>query len=380
MKPYSIKEKEKVVNLFLDGTPVSMLKTDTGISKSTIYRWIKETQTKKNDDDACTPTNHYMLKRKYEKLKNIVEILQKVDCKPTDPLSIKLPEMETLYGQYSVHTLCDALCVPRGTFYNHIYRRKSSGKWYEIRREEFRERIRQIYDESNQVLGPKKICAVLQDQGYPTSVRLVRQLMKDMNLISIRQGAKGIYDKEQRGFTNHVNRQFNPQRPNEVWVSDITYYRFNNKNYYICAILDLFSRRVIAYKISMTNSTHLTKSTLKSAYESRKPTGQLIFHSDRGCNYCSKTFRDYIQKLCITQSFSQPRTPYDNAVMESFFSNLKKEELYRTKYRSEREFRAAVDRYITFYNEKRPHHHNANKTPARRESEYHQKQEHLQMR
>lgn len=374
------KDKENVISQFLDGTPVSQLTTDTGIPKSTIYRWIKDAQAECCNFNECTPTNYYMLRRKYEKLENIVEILQKVDCKPTDPLSVKLPEMEALYGQYSVHTLCDALCVPRGTFYNHIFRRKSSGKWYEIRREEFRERIRQIYDESNQVLGPKKICAVLQDQGFPTSVRLVRQLMKDMGLNSVRQGAKGEYEKEQRGFKNHVKRQFDPQQPNEVWVSDITYYRFNNKNYYICVILDLFSRRVIAHRISTTNSTQLTKRTLKAAYESRKPTAQLIFHSDRGSNYCSKTFRDFAQGLNIKQSFSQPHTPHDNAVMESFFSNLKKEELYRVKYRSERGFRAAVDRYILFYNEKRPHHYNANKTPARRESEFYQRQEALKMR
>ena len=83
-----------------------------------------------------------MLRRKFEKLKNIVKILQRLDCKPTDPLSIKLPEMEKLYGQYSVHALCDALSVPRDTFYNHINRRKLSGEWYEIRRKEFRKRIR----------------------------------------------------------------------------------------------------------------------------------------------------------------------------------------------------------------------------------------------
>ena len=379
-KKYSVEEKKKVVSLFFDGTPVSQLTSDTDIPKSTIYRWIRESKAEEGNSSIYSPLNYYMLEKKYKKLQNIIEILQKVNCKPTDPLSIKLPEMESLYGQYSVHTLCEALCVSRGTFYNHVLRRKSSGKWYEIRREEFRERIRQIYDESNQVLGPKKICAVLQDQGHPTSVRLVRELMKDMGLTSVRQGAKGEYEKEQRGFKNHVQRQFDPQQPNEVWVSDITYYRFNNKNYYICVILDLFSRRVIAHRISTKNSTQLTKKTLKAAYETRKPTAQLIFHSDRGSNYCSKTFRDFVQKLNIKQSFSQPHTPHDNAVMESFFSNLKKEELYRTKYRSERDLRAAVDRYIVFYNEKRPHHYNANKTPARRESEFYQRQESLRMR
>ncbi len=370
---YTTKDKETVISLFMNGTPVSKLTVDTNIPRSTIYRWIKESQASADESNEYSPMNYYQLQRKYKKLESIVEILQRVNCKPTDSLSVKLSEMEPLYGQYSVHTLCDALCVPRGTFYNHVLRRKKTAKWYEIRREEFRERIQQIYDESKQIFGPQKICAVLQEQGHPTSVKYVRQLMKDMGLISIRHGAKGIYEREKPDYTNHVKRQFNPQQPNEVWVSDITYYRFHNKTHYICAILDLFSRRVIAYRIGETNSTQLTKSTLKLAYESRRPEGGLVFHSDRGVNYCSKTFCDYLQRLNIKQSFSLPHTPLDNAVMESFFSNLKREELYRTKYHSEREFKSAVDRYMRFYNEKRPHHHNAYQTPVKRELSFFQR-------
>lgn len=373
-KPYTTKEKEKIVSLFLDGTPVSQLTENTGIPRGTIYRWIKETQIDKDDANDYSPLNYYLLKRKYEKLENIIEILQQVDCKPTDPLSVKLPAMEALYGKYSVHTLCDALCVPRGTFYNHITRRKTSGKWYEVRREEFRQRVQKIYDESNQIFGPQKICAVLQEQGYRTSVKYVRHLMNEMNLVSIRQGAKGSYEREQRKFINRVNRKFNPQRPNEVWASDVTYFKFKNKNYFICVILDLFSRRVVAHKISVKNSTNLTKSTIKQAYENRHPDGYLTFHSDRGSNYCSKTFCDYLRSLHITQSFSQPHTPHDNAVMESFFSNLKREELYRKEYHSEREFRKGVEQYMLFYNEKRPHHHNAYQTPAKWEADYFRKQ------
>ena len=80
------------------------------------------------------------------------------------------------------------------------------------------------------------------------------------------------------------------------------------------------------------------------AYVNRQPILPLTFHPDRGPNYQSKTFRSYLKSLNITQSFSRAHLPYDNAVMESFFSNLKREELYRTKYRSENEFRTAVDR------------------------------------
>lgn len=106
------------------------------------------------------------------------------------------------------------------------------------------------------------------------------------------------------------------------------------------------------------------------AYEGCQPARPLTFHTDRGANYKSKSFSDYLKSLGITQSFSRAHVPYDNSVMESFFSNLKHEELYRTKYRSENEFRAAVDKYIIFYNEQRPHAKNGYKTPAKKELDF----------
>lgn len=96
----------------------------------------------------------------------------------------------------------------------------------------------------------------------------------------------------------------------------------------------------------------------------------MLFHTDRGSNYRSKTFCEYLSSLGVTQSFSRAYVPYDNSVMESFFASLKKEELYRTKYRSEKEFRAVVGEYMKFYNEKRPHAKNGYKTPSKKEEEF----------
>lgn len=197
--------------------------------------------------------------------------------------------------------------------------------------------------------------------------------MTDMGLISIREDAKDYYDKEKKKHKNYLNRQFHVSRPNEVWVSDITFFRYNEKSFYICVIIDLYARKVIAYKIGYNNSTQLTKSTFKSAYESRQPNQSLLFHTDNGSNYKSRSFMTYLKGLGVTQSFSRPHVPYDNSVMESFFSNMKREELYRTKYRSEKELRAAVDAYIKFYNGERPHSKNQYKTPDREEAEYYSK-------
>ena len=96
----------------------------------------------------------------------------------------------------------------------------------------------------------------------------------------------------------------------------------------------------------------------------------MLFHTDRGSDYRSNAFCAYLQSLGVTQSFSRAHIPYDNSVMESFFASMKREELYRTKYRSEQELRAAIAEYIKFYNETRPHAKNGYKTPFKKEQEY----------
>ena len=134
------------------------------------------------------------------------------------------------------------------------------------------------------------------------------------------------------------------------------------------------NKRVIhRASIKICHSTQLVKNTFKDAYETRQPKGTLIFHSDRGGNYRSKTFCNYLKYLKVTQSFSRAYTPYDNSVVESFFSSLKREELYRTKYRSDKEFKKAVDEYMVFYNSQRPHSNNNYRTPDAKEAEYYSK-------
>lgn len=304
------------------------------------------------------------------RLKGIIEILQKAPCTATAPLEDRLYALDDLHDQYSVHMLCDALCVPRGTFYNYLLRSKRGCTWYDKRREELRQKIQTVYDDGRQIYGAGKIAAILKEQGCRVSEQMVRELMQDMGLCSIRQGAKKQYDKETKRCKNYLNQQFTATRPNEIWVSDVTYFRYKEKELYICVIIDLYARMVVGFRIGLKNSTRLVKSTFKIAYEQRQPQFPLLFHTDRGSNYRSNAFCAYLQLLGVTQSFSRAHVPYDNSVMESFFASMKREELYRTKYRSEQELRAAVADYIKFYNETRPHAKNGYKTPARKEQEY----------
>lgn len=309
-------------SLNLSGESVTFIADELGIAKSTLYNWIKKFKPV-TEEKKFTAKDFNNLKQRTNRQSDMIEILKTVECNAHSPLQEKLCEIEKLYGKYSVHVLCDALNIPRGTFYNHIKRNKRDNVWYKKRREYFCGEIRRIFEENNQIFGARKIAAVLRNNGEQVSDKYVRKLTVEMNLNSIRTNSKKEYLKDRRK-RNILKQQFNVDKPNTAWVSDITYYKYNDKCFFICAIIDLFSRKVIAYKISKNNSTQLTKSTVKIAIESRHPNKGLIFHNDHGANYTSATFSKYLTENGITQSFSKVRNPYDNSVAESFFSSLKR--------------------------------------------------------
>ena len=369
MRTFTETERKKIFELWQTKQPINRIIELTGASRSTVYRIVKGYECN-GGSDAISRKYVAKLETKVRRLEQKLEVIKKAGCSPNAPLREKLVALETLYGKYSVHLLCETMGVPRGTFYNHILRNKRDNTWYAKQREILRVEIKRVYDESNQVFGSGKITAVLKERGYNTCEETVRRLMKDMGLVSIRQRAKALYEQEKRRAPKNVlNRQFTVKRPNSVWVSDVTCYKFGNKIFYICAILDLYARKVVGCRVGLSNSTQLVKRTFKEAYENRKPE-KLLLHTDRGSNYASYTFNSYLKSIGVTHSFSRAYVPYDNSVMESFFSNMKREELYRRKYRSEREIHKAITDYVNFYNDKRPHISNGYKTPTVKEELY----------
>lgn len=231
--------------------------------------------------------------------------------------------------------------------------------------------VQQVFDDSRQRYGAEKIRAVLTENGIKAGKKRIRAIMQELGLESIRENAKRNYKKRQEyQKRNLLNQNFSVQRINEVWVSDITYFKIKGYGIYVCVIIDLFSRRVVGYHVSKKSSTHLVTATFRAAFQERgTPTG-LTFHSDRGGQYISDTFRELLQKCGVTQSFSNTGRPYDNAVAETFFATFKKEEAYRRDYSSGTDFRKSVDAYIQFYNEVRPHQTLAYKSPTRFEELY----------
>lgn len=203
-----------------DGQSIAQISTSTGVPRSTLYNWIyqhrQKEQSQKDHSQPVTLQNIHRLKAKIQRLEGIVSILKTVQCTVHAPLLDRLNTIEQLQGQYSIHMLCDVVDVSRGTFYNHIFRNKRDSTWYAKPREELRLQIEEIYDDSKQIFGAQKIAAVLRNKGIKTSERLVRELMQDMGLASIRQSAKNLYDKESSRYKNHVNQQFDVKKPNQV--------------------------------------------------------------------------------------------------------------------------------------------------------------------
>lgn len=369
-KQYSEELKKQVVLFYQNGVTIPDLSQRFQISISTLYRWMKEYVSTDQGEEIINPN---MLQRRYERLEHILQIIRLSGLIDKAPRQMRLEILTRLheqFKQYSVHELCEALNVSRGTFYNHIFRKADRTKYLE-EQQALMLQVQQVFDDSKQRYGAEKIRAILAENGIKAGKKRIRAIMQELGLVSIRENAKRNYKKRQEyQKRNLLNQDFSAHRINEVWVSDITYFKIKDYGVYLCVIIDLFSRRVVGYRVSKRSSTHLVTATFRVAFQERgTPTG-LTFHSDRGGQYISDTFRELLQKFGVTQSFSNTGRPYDNAVAEAFFATFKKEEAYRRDYSSEADFRRSVAAYIQFYNEVRPHQTLAYKSPARFEELY----------
>ena len=281
-----------------------------------------------------------------------------------------LAKLHEQFEQYSVHELCEALDISRGTFYNHIFRRADRTE-YLLKQQELMKQVQQIFDDSKQRFGAEKIRITLRECGIHVGKKRIREIMKERGLVSVRENAKSSYRSRQEYLKrNLLNQEFKATRPNEIWVNDITYFKIKGYAIYLCVIIDIFSRMLVGYQVSRKCSTHLVTSAFKDAFCSRGEPKGLTFHSDRGGQYTSDTFFDLLQQYDVKHSFSRSGRPCDNAVAETFFSTIKREEVYRRDYSSEADFRKSIAGYIRFYNEQRPHQTLAYKPPVRFEELY----------
>lgn len=250
------------------------------------------------------------------------------------------------------------------------------------RKEAVKIKIQHIYDESKQNYGAPKITKELQKSGEIIAERTVGKYMKEMNIKAqwIRPWTITTKNSDfSNELQNILDEQFNPDRPNAVWCSDITYIWTKNGFVYLTSIMDLFSRKIIAWTLSETMEVSCVINTINKAKVRRNTDKALIIHSDRGSQYVSKEYRKATEKM--HRSYSKKAFPWDNACIESFHSLIKREWLNRFKIQDYKQANRLIFEYIeTFYNTKRIHSHCNYMSPNDFEKLYSRMQlEHLQL-
>lgn len=214
--------------------------------------------------------------------------------------------------------------------------------------------IKEIFDESKGTYGYRRIEeGLLQKWGLIMNHKKIQRIMKKYNLRP--QYTKRVkhpsYKRiEENVKPNLLNRKFNTDAPNKIWTTDITYLILNGKRAYLSTILDLYDRKVVAYKISNRNDLNIVIDTLNEAIKIRKDVKGLILHSDQGFQYTSFQYKKVCESNGIIISMSRKGTPIDDSPMESFHGILKKETLYNYDITSLEQYIDIVKDWLLFYN------------------------------
>ncbi|QMV41406.1 IS3 family transposase [Cohnella cholangitidis] len=255
--------------------------------------------------------------------------------------------------------MCVVLDVSRSGYYNWV-QEKAEQNSYQKRRKALLARITWLFLDSKRRYGSPKITKLLRDEGWTVSERLVGKLMSENALRSCVSKKFRVTTTDSNHTLpiapNVLNQNFKTTAPNKVWVTDITYVPCREGRMYLASIMDLYTRKIVGWKLGDRMTTDLVLAALDQAYKAQKPSKGLIHHSDRGSQYASDEYRKRLKQYRMKASMSRKGNCYDNACIESFHSVLKKEFIYCTRFRTKVQAQQEMFEYIEFfYNRKRIH-------------------------
>ena len=371
---YSDSYKWSLYEKYRNGFTLTELCEISGVTDKPLREWFRHI------DFQYAKSTQFSVESVQQENLNLRQAVREkqAELKLLNKIMAVIPEAQRVYYAYPLleiygpNQVCRSLCIRKSNLYYRTFRRPEFTV-YEKHEQELCPAIKEICDRYIKRPGAENIRQQLMKQGFTVSKRKVLKLLHEMNLQLPRQQKRAKIDW-QSSDANLLARQFSQPAPNMAWVSDITEFNTDAGTYYLCAILDLFARRVIGARLSPHKDTSLVLSTFRDAFEVRGHPASLLFHSDRGSQYTAHKFRGLLLKYGIKQSFSAPGVPYDNAPMESFFASLKVEETHRYRYANISDLTASLRDYISFYNEKRPHSSIGNLAPIQAENNYYKEQ------
>ena len=251
--------------------------------------------------------------------------------------------------KYPIEKMCRFFEVSRSGYYAYV-KRMDIPAWDLP----LAEKIRECQERNHSTYGYRRVHIWLERQGIHRNPKTVLRVMQKYNLLSVVRRKKfRNYGECLHKYPNLLDRNFNADRPNQKWVTDISYIHTKQGVLYLSIIRDLYDNSIVAYKTGTEQNINLVLSTIRAAKKKEKVTAELQLHSDQGFQYTSQAYFKLTKSYHITPSMSRRGNPYDNALAENFFSILKTECIYRTKIATYEEARLLIGAYIHFYNNDR---------------------------
>ena len=251
--------------------------------------------------------------------------------------------------KYSISEMCRFFGVSRSGYYGYVSRMDIPAWDLSLAK-----KIRECQEEYGRTYGYRRVHIWLERQNIYRNPKTVLRVMQKYGLLSvIRRKKYRNYGEYLHKYSNLLNRDFSAERPNQKWVTDISYIHTKQGVLYLSVIRDLYDNSIVAYKTGTEQNVNLVLSTIREAKKKEKVTTELQLHSDQGFQYTSTAYFKLTQSYGITPSMSRRGNPYDNALAENFFSILKTECIYRIKIQTYAEARLLIGEYIHFYNHQR---------------------------
>lgn len=250
-------------------------------------------------------------------------------------------------NKYKITAMCKFFEVSRSGYYCYKDRMDNPDK-----DEKLAEKIAECQDETKRTYGYRRVQMWLERNGIHRNPKTILRVMNKYGLLSVVRSKKYChYSSVLHKYPNILNRDFHADRPNQKWVTDISYIKTAQGFLYLSIIRDLYDNSIIAYKTSTNPNINLVLETIRAAKS--LVAVPLTLHSNQGFQYTSNEYNNLTEKLGITQSMSRRGNPYDNALAENFFSILKAECIHRVKLKTFDEARQLIYDYIYFYNNQR---------------------------
>jgi putative transposase len=258
---------------------------------------------------------------------------------------------------WPVRVMCDALSVSPSGFYAWRSRPESPGK---VANRELLVDIQRVHAQHRERYGAPRIHAELRAEGHAVSRKRVARLMRQHGIRARAPRRYRVCTTDSKHSLpvaeNLLDQNFVADRPDHVWLADITYIPTAEGWLYLAVVLDLFTRKVVGWAMRDHLRAELTIAALTMAIQRRRPAAGLIHHSDRGSQYAAADYRDILQAAAIVQSMSRKGNCWDNAPMESFFGTLKTELVHQRQYPDRDAARRDLFAYIEgYYNRQRRH-------------------------